>query len=129
MPADLDGGTRAIIDALARPGADLLYALLMRDAATERELTKDAAASQATANRRLRRLEELMIVQRQGPDRAHAPNRRWRLRHPEAVRQLLFAATTLADEAARSGAEVRRTTLDRLQPPTTKLHQLRRPNP
>jgi hypothetical protein len=125
MPAELDGRTRAILDALARPGADLVYALLALDAATERELTAATRATQATANRRLRHLEELLVVERQGSGRAHAPNRRWRLRDPRAVRGLLLAAAELAEEGAKRELEIRREALDRLQPPDAKIRELR----
>jgi DNA-binding transcriptional ArsR family regulator len=126
MPAELDGRTRAILDALAWPGADLLYALLLTDGATEGELIVVTGASQATANRRLARLEELGIVERPRPRQSRTPNRRWRLRHPETVRRMLVNAVDLAERGAHEEASARRHLLDRLRPVGGSLRELRR---
>jgi hypothetical protein len=124
MPADLDGRTRAIFAALAYPGADLLAALFRLDAATERELIVAIGAVQATVNRRLHELEELSVVERRDPGRAHAPNRRWSLRHPETVRRTLLAASELAERSAQDEAAVRAEAIKRLQPTPAKVRGL-----
>jgi hypothetical protein len=126
MPAELDGRTRAILEALAYPGADLLGALLRFGTAIERELILATGAPQATVNRRLRRFEELSVVERLDPGRPQTPGRRWRIRHPEHVRRILLTVAELAERTAQDEAAIRAELIERLQPAERKVHQLRR---
>jgi DNA-binding HxlR family transcriptional regulator len=55
--------------------------------------------TQATANRRLRTLEGVGLIQR-APGNAKAPGRHWTLVHPPEVDALMTAAVALSDVVA-----------------------------
>jgi DNA-binding HxlR family transcriptional regulator len=96
----VDPRTAKLLGALKPPGAALLLRLL-EGSATEAELLEaDPAATQATTNRRLARLEELGVIERE-PGEPHAPGRRWRLTVAEEVDALLTTATSLSESLAR----------------------------
>jgi len=96
----IDRGSRELLDSLAHPGAAFLQRLLEGDATEAQLLAGLDATSQPTGNRRLARLQELGLVERE-PGRRQAPNRRWRLVAPELTEAVIDAAADLAAELAR----------------------------
>lgn len=111
----MDEGTTRLLDGLQHPGAAFLLQLLS-DGATEAELLAVVRqAPQATANRRLVRLEDLGLIEREA-GRPKAPGRRWVVRHHRETEALLSAAVALADAVTeRDQAERKQTKRKLLQ--------------
>lgn len=109
----MDRLTANLLDALRTPGAELLLELLEGPAKEADLLRALDAASQPTANRRLREFEQLLLVTRDaGPK--HAPGRTWALNHGDEVAALLAAATDLSGRLASADRERRRRTRRRV---------------
>lgn len=95
----MDARTASLLDALRPPGAAFLVMLLDGSATEAALLSAVTRTTQATANRRLRKLEEVGLVERE-QGKAKAPGRRWTLRHPAEVEELLKAAVGLSAAVA-----------------------------
>lgn len=103
-----------MLDALEGPAGAILFKLLDRPA-TEAELLRElGGTSQATANRRLQRLEQLRLIHRK-KGRSQAPGRRWTLVHPRPTANLLLAALSLSELTAEEDAAARKTDLEWLK--------------
>lgn len=110
----VDPQTARLLDALKRPGAAFLVRLL-EGPATEAELIAAAPdVVQTTANRRLARLQELGLIERE-PGEAHVPGRQWVLTAAEEVDALLTAAVELSTSLARREQARREATGARLR--------------
>jgi DNA-binding HxlR family transcriptional regulator len=103
----VDGRTADLIDALRQPGAAILLELLAQSATEAHLLAQVDRTTQATANRRLRSLESVGLIQRER-GKARAPGREWRVRHETEVAQLLRAAVALSAAVADQEARERR---------------------
>jgi DNA-binding MarR family transcriptional regulator len=102
----VDARTAQILGTLKHPGAVFLSRLL-EGPATEAELLEEATdVNQATANRRLDRLADLGVIQRE-PGQPKAPGRRWSLVFAEESDNLVSAAVTLSEAIARREQEER----------------------
>jgi DNA-binding HxlR family transcriptional regulator len=95
----MDARTISLIDALRQPGAAFLVELLNGSATEANLLGTVKQITQATANRRLRNLEGVGLIQR-APGNAKAPGRRWTLVHPREIDALMTAAVALSDVLA-----------------------------
>lgn len=126
MGTELDQRTRDLFEALASPGASMLYALVVSGAATERQLVEQTGAAQATANRRLAELERLGVLERRDAGQRHTPNRRWSLRHREGVRALLLAAVELSQSGADEEATTRGEALRSLRQASGEIRRIRK---
>lgn len=95
----MDERTGRLLDALEHPGAAMLLELLA-EPATEGTLVGSVNdAAQATANRRLARLADLRLIERESGS-WRAPGRRWSLTQPDETDSLLQAAIGLSEALA-----------------------------
>ncbi len=103
----MDRRTELLFDALAHPGAALVYELLRAGALVEDELIRLVPnTSQSTANRRLGDLFDLGVLVRE-PGPKQYKDRPWTVAVPDAAAALLTAVADLADTIARGDVEQR----------------------
>lgn len=110
----MDERTAALLDALERPAAAVLLELSEQGATEAHLVATLKGTTQATTNRRLLRLEQLGVIERE-PGRTKAPGRKWSIVHPEPTNALLRAALALSEATAKGEARNRKDARKRLR--------------
>lgn len=120
----MDARTAELIDALRHPGAALIVELLEESATEAYLLANVQRTTQATANRRLRKLETVGLVERE-QGKSKAPGRRWQVRHGRELAAMLRAAVALATAVAEQETQERQALERRINLAQAKRQGLR----